>query len=456
MCAEAWQGAQAPFGGGSSFTTIRAHGRLPTIAAMTKIMQSPRDTGRTGTRRNRRPEARRSGAAPVASAQDETTAALDWRAWLYLEGLRVGGWPSVSQRSVQQARNDLRLMCDATSIWHPMRRVGDLRLPSAHGGIPARLYEPLTGRSGHRPLLVWFHGGGFVLGDLETADATSRALAHRSGALVLAIDYRRAPDPGCLAAADDAHRALRWALAHAAALGADPQRVIVGGESAGGTLSALACLRCRDDGIDAQPALQVLVYPCTDLSMALADRHPGTAQLLTWDSVDWFSTLCFSQLDPASPEISPYRAARHDGLPPALVITAECDLLCPDGEAYAAKLRDSGTAVTLSRHAGQIHGFFTMDLMFPAARAAQREVAQAIGALAAGPRVKRSLTAKSVPVRWRRPLSASLTMGQAFLQRLPATTLVRASATVLRHQLRHQLRQLARAVAVDATHGTSA
>lgn len=409
---------------------------------MRNVMRSPGDAARAGSRRDR-------GAATVTSAQDDTTAALDWRAWLFLEGLRVGGWPSVAQRSVKQARKDLRLMCDATSVWHPMRRVGDVKLPSAHGGIPARLYEPFTGTSGHRPLLVWFHGGGFVLGDLETADATARALAHRSGALVLAVDYRRAPQPGCLASVEDAHGALRWALAHASALGADAQRVIVGGESAGGTLAALASLRCRDDGMRAQPALQVLVYPCTDLSMALADHHPGTAQLLTWDSVDWFSTLCFSQLDPASPEISPYRAARHDGLPPALVITAECDLLCPDGEAYAALLRDSGTEVTLSRHAGQIHGFFTMDLMFPAARAAQREVANAIRALAAGPRLKRALAPKPAPVRWRRPLAASVALGRAMLQRLPATTFMRASSTVLHHQLR----QLARAVAVDSSAG---
>jgi len=349
----------------------------------------------------------------------------------------------VAERTLEQARTDLRLLCAATSIWQPMARVGELSLPSGHGSsIAARLYEPFTGRPGHRPLLVWFHGGGFVLGDLETADPTCRALAQRSGALVLSVDYRRAPDPGCLAAVEDACSALRWALAHAAALGGDPRRVIVGGESAGGALAALASLRCRDDG-GPMPALQVLVYPCTELSMALADHQPGTAQLLTWESVDWFAAHCFRNLDPSSPKISAYRAQRHDGLPPARVITAECDLLYSDGEAYAARLADSGTPVTLTRYPGQIHGFFTMDLLFPAARRAQREVGRAIAALAPGPREARpAAEPAAVSVVWRHPISGAIDAVRAFSDRLPVTTLARAGVTVLRHKFQ----QFARAI----------
>ncbi|HMC17508.1 MAG TPA: alpha/beta hydrolase, partial [Albitalea sp.] len=303
--------------------------------------------------------------------------------------------------------------------------------------IALRIYVPFTPCAGPRPLLVWLHGGGFVLGDLETADATCRSLANRSGAVVVSADYALAPERGCVAAADDAYHVLRWAVANARTLGCDPQRVVIGGESAGGTLSALATLRARD-AAEPLPALQVLVYPCTDCSMELSDHRPGTAQLLTWESVDWFAAHCFAELDPASPSISPYRAVRHDGLPPALVITAECDLLCPDGEAYAERLREAGNAVTLTRYAGQIHGFFTMDLAFPAARAAQNQVARAIAALRPGLQLLAETDAPPLQIAWSSPARRALAAGRALSERLPTTTLLRAGRTVWQHKL-HQL-----------------
>ncbi len=364
-----------------------------------------------------------------------TRAALDWRAWSLLEGLRVTGWPSVADRSLDEARADLRLLCATTSVWQPVARVGALTLELEGSRVALRVYEPIAGERGERALLVWLHGGGFVLGDLETADATCRSLANRSGAVVVSVDYRLAPDPGCVAGGDDAYRVLRWAMANARALGCDPQRVVIGGESAGATLAALATLRSRDAG-EEQPALQVLVYPCTDCTMSLADHQPGTAQLLTWDSVDWFAVHCFADLDPASPQISPCRAARHDSLSPALVITAECDLLCSDGEAYVALLREAGNVVTHTRYAGQIHGFFTMDLIFPAARKAQREVGSAIRALPAGQSVDDRQPVQPLPIVWSSPVERALKAGRALTDRLPPTTLLRAGRTILQHKLR--------------------
>jgi len=382
----------------------------------------------------RRPEASAPRATPTSHAA-ATRAALDWRAWAFLEGLRIAGWPSVADRSLVEARADLRLLCASTSIWQPVARVGELSLLLDGSRVAMRVYEPLTPRSGPRPLLVWLHGGGFVLGSLDTADASCRSLANRSGAVVVSIDYRLAPEAGCLAGADDAYRALRWALTNARSLGCDPGRVVIGGESAGATLSALSTLRCRDAG-GPLPALQVLVYPCTDCSMALSDHQPGTARLLTWESVDWFAAHCFADLDPASPRISPYWAPRHDGLSPALVITAECDLLCSDGETYAALLRAAGNDVTLTRYPGQIHGFFTMDLLFPCARAAQREVGRAIAALAPGPPARHEHSAPALPIVWSSPVARAMSAGRALSDRLPPSAVLRAGRTVLQHKLR--------------------
>src|SRR5437764_1952492 len=186
-----------------------------------------------------KPTSRRTGdnspMAPTSPRQAGSRAALDWRAWALLEGLRVAGWPAVADRSLAEARADMRLLCAATSIWQPVARVGELSLSTDGSGIALRIYVPFTPCAGPRPLLVWLHGGGFVLGDLETADATCRSLANRSGAVVVSADYALAPERGCVAAADDAYHVLRWAMANACMLGCDPQRVVIGGESSGAT-----------------------------------------------------------------------------------------------------------------------------------------------------------------------------------------------------------------------------
>jgi acetyl esterase len=307
------------------------------------------------------------------------TGRLDWRARLLLRSMEASGWPKVSESAVAKARRDLRLLLDTTSIWRPVARVQQARIEGPKGEIPLRIYTPIL-KDPAGTLLVWFHGGGFVLGDLETADPTCRALAEKSGAVVISVDYRLCPEHKFADGVDDAYAATLWAFRHARALGCDPSRVAIGGDSAGGTFTALVAQRLRDDG-GPQAAAQVLVYPCTDCSLEIANHDPAVAQLLTWDTVEWFASHSHEMENRKDPAISPYYHENLAGLPPAVLVTGECDLLCTDGEAYAVKLREAGVQVVQQRYDGQVHGFFMMDGIFPAARRAHRFVARALRAM---------------------------------------------------------------------------
>jgi acetyl esterase len=250
----------------------------------------------------------------------------------------------------------------------PVHEVANATIPGPGGELPLRLYRP----AGVRPLpvLLYFFGGGWVLGTIDTADGVSRSLANSSGALVAVVGYRLAPEHPFPAAIDDCYAAVRWAAGHAAEIGADPARIAVGGDSAGGNLAAAVALRAHADG----PALtgQILVYPNTD---QLADDESMRAAddpfLFNRHSVAWYRRHYLA--DPANaadPLASPLRAQSLAGLPPALVITAEYDPLRDQGEAYARRLADAGVPVELSRYPGMAHGFFTMAGTVDASRAA--------------------------------------------------------------------------------------
>jgi acetyl esterase len=215
---------------------------------------------------------------------------------------------------------------------------------------------------GPLPLLVYLHGGGWVIGDLDTHDVLCRCLADAAGCAVLAVDYRLAPEHRFPAAVDDCVAALRWARANAAALGADPARIAVGGDSAGGNLSAVVCLALREAG-EPQPALQLLIYPATD-QRAVAPSHTANGQgyLLTRDSVRYYAGHYLGE-DPSIRDdwrASPLRAARHDGLAPALVLTAGYDPLRDEGRQYADALSAAGVPCQYVCFERQIHGFITM------------------------------------------------------------------------------------------------
>jgi len=269
----------------------------------------------------------------------------------------------------------------------PVHEVTDLTIAGPGGALPLRLYRP----AGERPLpaLLYFFGGGWVLGTIDTADGVSRSLANSSGALVAVAGYRLAPEHRFPAAADDCYAAVRWVAEHAEEIGADPARLAVGGDSAGGNLAAGVALRARADG----PALagQLLVYPNTD---QLADdpsmRAADDPFLFNRHSVDWYRRHYLANPgDAANPLASPLRAQSLAGLPPALVITAEFDPLRDQGEAYARRLAREGVQVELSRYPGMAHGFFTMIGTVDASRAAIEQAASRLRAwfgLAAAPR----------------------------------------------------------------------
>ncbi|CAI9412881.1 alpha/beta hydrolase [Nocardioides sp. T2.26MG-1] len=240
-------------------------------------------------------------------------------------------------------------------------------------GLPARLYTPTTAAV-PGPLLLFFHGGGFMYGDLDSHDASCRFLAERSGVRVLAVDYRLGPEQPFPAAYDDALAAHRWLVDHAAEVGADPARLAVGGDSAGGNLAAVVAIEAARAGLPL--AFQLLVYPATD-----AVRETESAALfadgfyLTKAFMDLANQCYIGRTDPRDPRVSPLYADLPAGLAPAYVATAGFDPLRDEGEAYARRLADAGVHVELQRFTDQIHGFFNIVGVGRTSRAANAEIA---------------------------------------------------------------------------------
>ncbi len=255
----------------------------------------------------------------------------------------------------------------------PVARVENLRIPGPAGEIPIRVFTPVG--AGPFPALVYFHGGGWVLCDLDTHDKVCRAIARAGSAVVVAVDYRLAPEHKFPAAVDDAHAATRWVAANADRLAIDPRRIAVGGDSAGGNLAAVMALRSRD------LALQVLVYPVTNLASFDTGSYREFAEgyYLSKSEMEWFRHCYLGRVeDGLSPDASPLLAEDLRGVAPALVITAECDVLRDEGEAYAERLRSAGVPVTCTRYAGMIHPFFSMSGAIGDGRRAIQQVAEAI------------------------------------------------------------------------------
>ena len=221
-------------------------------------------------------------------------------------------------------------------------------------GVPVRLYIPAV--SGPVPLLIFLHGGGWMLGDLDTHDAMHRILAHRAGCAVLGVGYRLAPEHPFPAALDDVATVFAWVGREAAVLCCDPSRIGVGGESAGGNLAAALTLKLRDAG-QAQPRFQLLIHPVTDLALELPSFDELAVPGLTRDYLIACRAMYLGDEDVADPYVSPARAAHHDGLAPAIVLTVGEDPLRDDGEAYAGILARAGIETLVSRLPGLPHGF---------------------------------------------------------------------------------------------------
>jgi acetyl esterase len=244
----------------------------------------------------------------------------------------------------------------------PVAEVIALEAAGPAGPIPLRLYRGQgAGTERPQPALVFFHGGGWVIGDLESHDQVCRALANAAACIVVAVDYRLAPEHKFPAAAEDAIAATQWIASNAASLGIDARRLAVGGDSAGGNLAAVVAIDARERG---GPRLvhQVLIYPAADMRMDWPSAERHAQQLpLTRAAMDWFiAHYLRSDADKADWRASPLRASSLKGLPPALIITAGFDPLCDEGEAYAKALGTAGVAVMHESFGGQIHGFLTM------------------------------------------------------------------------------------------------
>jgi acetyl esterase/lipase len=254
----------------------------------------------------------------------------------------------------------------------PVARVDEKSVPGPEGPLRARLYVPASDDR-RRGLVVYFHGGGWVVGDLDTHDSTCRFLARAADVLVLAVDYRLAPEHPFPAAVDDALAAFAWAAREAGALGADPARVAVAGDSAGGNLAAVVAGQARP-----RPCAQLLVYPVTDVST----KHPSyrtfaDGYFLTEREMDWYRDHYLSERAAAGdPRVSPLLAGDLSGLPPAIVATAGFDVLRDEGEAYARRLEEAGVPVSARRYGGLVHGFANATGASTAARAAMSEAAR--------------------------------------------------------------------------------
>jgi acetyl esterase len=265
-----------------------------------------------------------------------------------------------------------------------LKSVQPLAISAPHGSIPARVYTPMRLRrtNGLAPCLVFFHGGGWVIGDLDSHDVVCRKLADEGQLVVISVDYRLAPEHKFPAAVEDAITATRWIADNSRQLDIDASRLTVGGDSAGGNLAAVVAISARD-GNGPDIAGQVLIYPAIDFALTHpSHREPETSLLLTHSVIRWFRDHYLTgAADISDWRASPARAGTLIGLPPAYVLTAGADPLRDEGDEYAHRLKEAGVPVTYRTFPGQFHGFFTMGKLLQQANVAAKEIGAWLKAL---------------------------------------------------------------------------
>ncbi len=278
----------------------------------------------------------------------------------FLDQAAAAGAPPLHTLPVAEARQALK------SLFTPeqkesISKVEDRLVPGPGGyKVPIRIYTPAG--TAPLPLLVFFHGGGWVLGDIESHDGTSRELANKAGCIVVSVDYRLAPEHKFPAAPEDCYAATKWVALNAAAFGGDPTRIAVGGDSAGGNLAAAVAQMAADRGGAPGLVHQLLIYPVTNYAFDTPSyRENGEGYLLTQELMQWFwKQYLSSDEDGKNAYASPLQARELRRVAPAFVITAEFDPLRDEGEAYAARLKEAGVPVEAKRYDGAIHGFFNL------------------------------------------------------------------------------------------------
>lgn len=294
------------------------------------------------------------------------TVALDQATGAFLEAMRASGGKPLNESSVEEVRANIRAA--SAQLAPPpadVARVEDRRIPTAGGDFGVRIYAPHGARP--RPIVVYFHGGGWAAGDLDTHDATARYYAANADVVVVSVGYRQPPEHKFPAAVNDSLAAVEWTVAHAREIGGDATRIAVAGDSAGGNLATVACQLAKQRG-GPRIAYQVLVYPTVDLRDPVDDpAYPSRAQFgggdyfLSMRDMEWFRSLYVT--DPASESgdarLSPIAGGDLAGLPPALVVTAGCDPLRDEGKAYADRLAAAGVRVEYRCYDGTIHAFMS-------------------------------------------------------------------------------------------------
>lgn len=306
---------------------------------------------------------------------------LDKNVKALLDQMASLGAPKLWELGPQAARAAMRMSIFRTNDV-AIGATSDRTFPGPMGTVGLRVYTPLGTHPPLLPGLVFFHGGGFVLGDLESHDGLCRTLSNESGCRVVSVDYRLAPEHPFPAAVEDCFAAIQWVAANAAELGIDAARIAVGGDSAGGNLAAVAAVLAKKAG-GPKLAFQLLIYPVAQLGGAetASMRENAKGYFLEKASMEWFTRLYCPEVNQRSdPRLSPLLARDVTGLPPAYVVTAGFDPLRDEGKAYADKLDAAGVPVTYVNYPGMIHGFFSFRGLVPKAREA---VAAAAGALRA-------------------------------------------------------------------------
>jgi acetyl esterase len=293
--------------------------------------------------------------------------ALDDATAAFLAQMAESGAKPLHEMTPEEARGLTAALRELYGPGPEMARVEDTRVDTADGSFPVRILVP---NETPHAVIVYYHGGGWVIGNIDEFDTLGRVLAQRTGSAVVLVDYRLAPEYRYPTAVEDSWAALRWVDARIEDIAGRRVPLIVAGDSAGGNLSAIMSRRARDNGGPAI-AMQVLVYPVTDADLDNASYvDPANQLMLSRDSMIWFWDHYAPEASSREhPDASPLRTADLSGLPPAVVLTAEHDVLRDEGEAYARRLREAGVTVWHQRFDGQMHGFFTMVNVLPGSAA---------------------------------------------------------------------------------------